>query len=401
MNANQTKPAPLQQAKPPARGLRLGALLGIEIRLDSSLLIIFTLIVYLLGVNVFPAWHPDWPAATNWLTALVAGILFFASLLFHELAHALVARRFGIEVRRITLFLFGGLAEMEKEPGEPRAEFLIAIAGPLASLLLGLLFLVVGTRLAGAEFSQIVTTDPEAALAGLSPLASMMMWLGPVNLVLALFNMVPGFPLDGGRVFRAAIWWLTGDLRKATRIATDSGRWCGWLLMILGFTQALHGMLMQGLWLLLIGWFLSNAASASYKQLVIRDLLKGIAARDLMRSHFETVTAQLRVADFIDGYLLQSSQLLWPVLEDDQLIGLVSLEQVKDTPLQERSGMTVGQVMRTDLDAITLSADTDANRALLVLGTHNSPLAVVEGKRVIGLLSQLDVMRWLHLHQQN
>lgn len=400
MNANQAKPSPSQQVNAPGRGLRLGALLGIEIRLDSSLLIIFTLIVYLLGVNVFPAWHPEWRAATNWLTALIAGILFFASLLAHELAHALVARRFGIEVRRITLFLFGGLAEMEQEPQKPRAEFLIAIAGPLASLLLGLLFLLVGTRLAGAEFSKIITDDPEAALASLSPLSSMMMWLGPCNLVLALFNMVPGFPLDGGRVFRAALWWLTGDLRKATRIATESGRWCGWFLMILGLTQALHGLLMQGMWLLLIGWFLSNAASASYKQLLVRDLLKGIGARDLMRSHFETVTAQLRVADFIDSYLLQSSQLLWPVLEDEQLIGLISLEQVKDTPLQERATMTVGQLMRTDLEAMTLPADTDANRALLALGTHSSPLAVVEGNRVIGLLSQLDVMKWLHLHQQ-
>ena len=226
-----------------------------------------------------------------------------------------------------------------------------------------------------------------------------MMWLGPVNIVLGVFNMVPGFPLDGGRVLRAAIWWLTGDLRRATRIATESGRWCGWFLMILGITQALSGLLLQGLWLLMIGWFLANAASASYQQVVLKDMLKGICARDLMRTHFETVTAQLRVADFIDGYLLQSSQLLWPVLEDDQLIGLVTLAQVKDTPRGDRAAMTVGQVMRTDLDALTLPADTDANRALVALGTHNSPLAVVAGNRVVGLLSQLDVMKWLQLQK--
>jgi Zn-dependent protease/predicted transcriptional regulator len=400
MATNPAKPTRLQRSGGHDRGLGIGALFGIEIRLDASLIIIFTLMVYLLGNNVFPAWHPDWQLATSWLTALAAGILFFASVLAHELAHALVSRHFGIEVRRITLFLFGGLAEMEEEPREPRAEFLVAIAGPLTSLALGLLFLLAANSLAGADFGRLIVEDQEAALASLSPVASTMMWLGPVNIVLAVFNMVPGFPLDGGRVFRATLWWLTGDLRRATRIATESGRWCGWFLMILGITQALSGLLLQGLWLLMIGWFLTNAASTSYRQVVIKDLLKGISARDLMRTHFETVTAQLRVADFIDSYLLQSSQLLWPVIEDDRLIGLVTLDQVKDTPPESRVAMTVGQVMRTDLDALTLPADTDASRALTELGSHNSPLAVVAGNRVVGLLSQLDVIRWLQLHPQ-
>jgi Zn-dependent protease/predicted transcriptional regulator len=400
MAIDPAKTPRLQSSDSPVRGLGIGTLFGIGIRLDASLILIFALMVYLLGINVFPAWHPDWPATTSWLTALAAGILFFASVLAHELAHALVSRHFGIEVRRITLFLFGGLAEMEEEPGQPRAEFLIAIAGPLTSLVLGLLFLVAAISLAGADFGRLIVDDQEAALASLSPVASTMMWLGPVNIVLALFNMVPGFPLDGGRVFRAAIWWLTGDLRRATRIAADSGRWCGWLLMILGITQALSGLLLQGLWLLMIGWFLANAAATSYQQVVIKDLLKGISARDLMRSHFETVTAQLRVADFIDSYLLQSSQLLWPVIEDNRLIGLVTLAEVKDTPPEDRAGMTVGQVMRTDLDALTLPADTDVNRALAALGTRHTPLAVVAGSRVVGLLSQLDVMKWLQLHQE-
>jgi predicted transcriptional regulator len=199
---------------------------------------------------------------------------------------------------------------------------------------------------------------------------------------------------------RALLWWVTGDLAKATRIASDSGKLFGWFLMILGALQAVAGALMQGLWLVLIGWFLSNAASASYRQMLLKDLFKGLTARDLMRSRFETVTAQMRVGAFIDDHLLQSPQLLWPVLEDGDLIGLVTLEQVKGVAEEDRDLVTLGQVMRTDLGALTLAPDTNANQTLLALATHSTPLAIVEGKRVVGLLSQFDAMKWLQLHQQ-
>ena len=380
-------------------GLRVGAIFGIDVYLDSSLVLIFVLLVYLLGAEVFPDWHPDWPAGSTWSTAVAAGLLFFASVLAHELAHALVSRRFDIEVKRITLFLFGGIAQMEEEPREPRAELLIAIAGPVTSLVLGITFIFLGTGLAGENFSSLLSENREEALAGLSPLATLMLWLGPVNVVLGLFNMIPGFPLDGGRVFRALIWWISGDLRRATQMASDSGRLFGWFLMILGVMQALSGMVVQGLWLLLIGWFLANAASMSYKQLVLREQFRGVTVRDLMRAHFETVPAQLRLADFIDEHLLQSSQLLWPVVEDSQLIGLITLDEVKGIPEAERASTTVGQVMRSDLAAQTLAPDTDANQALLALTTRNSPLAIVENNRVIGLLSQVDVMKRLALRQ--
>jgi Zn-dependent protease len=382
------------------RGFRLGALFGIDICLDTSLLIIFSLIVYLLGASVFPGWHPDWGGGTTWLTALAAGVLFFASLLAHELAHSLVSRRFGVEVRRITLYLFGGMAEMEDEPREPQAEFLVAIVGPLTSLALGLLFTVAGVQLAGPGFAELLSEDQEAALSLPSPTATLLLWLGPVNLVLAVFNMIPGFPLDGGRVFRALVWWITGDLHRATRIASDTGRLFGWLLVFTGLVQALSGAVLGGLWLIMIGWFLSNAASASYRTLILRDLMAGVSARDLMRSRFETITAQLRVADFVENQLMQSPQLLWPVLEDGQLIGLVTLEQVRQVPTQERDAATIGQIMRTDLGAHSLHPDTEAKRALELLGTSGIPMAVVEQDRVVGLLSEADAAKWLVLHQR-
>lgn len=400
MTTQRPNRPPASNPPPPGRGLRLGSLFGIEVRLDSSLMLIFALLVYLLGANVFPAWHPDWAAGTTWMTATAAGVLFFASVLAHELAHSVMSQRFGIEVRRITLFLFGGLAEIAEEPREPRAEFLIAIVGPLTSLAIGFICITVGSSLAGSDFSGALGENQEAALASLSPVATLMLWLGPVNIILGLFNMVPGFPLDGGRVLRAAIWWLTGDLQRATRVASESGRMFGWFLMILGVMQALSGMTFQGLWLVLIGWFLSNAASASYKQMVVNDVLKGVSARQLMRTHFETVDPHLRVEDFISGHLLQSSQLLWPVVEDEQLLGLITLQQVKDIPTDNRSLATVGQVMRTDLRALTLLPETDANSTLKTLGQHDTPMAVVENSRVIGLLAESDAMKWLLLNQR-
>jgi len=395
-----------QHASPPARhraidrGLHVATVAGIQIRLDSSLLLIFLLVVYLLGATVFPGWHPDWSGSTRWLTATAAGLLFFISLLLHELAHSLVAIRFGIPVPRITLFLFGGVAEISEEPPTPRTEFLIAIAGPATSLALGVLFSSLGASLAGPEFARLLSEDQQAALASLSPVATLLFWLGPVNIVLGLFNLVPGFPMDGGRVLRAGIWWATGDLNRATRIASDVGRLFGWTLMVLGVMQALAGLLLQGLWLLLIGWFLANTASASYKQLQLRDLLKAVKARDLMRRHFETVDVSSSVATFLDEQLLQSPQVLWPVTEGGRLVGLVSLAEVKSVPAEQRAGTPVGSIMRTDLGDMTLAPGLDAHRALLALQTHSLPLAVVEGDRVVGLLSEQDAMKWLLLHQR-
>jgi Zn-dependent protease len=389
-----------KQSRPLDHSLELGTVAGIQIRLDSSLLIIFALLVYILGGSVFPGWHPDWGAATRWLTAVVAGVVFFASVLAHELAHSLVARRFGLTVPRITLYLFGGLAEIEKEPETPRTEFLIAIAGPITSLALGAFFSFAGGALAGPGFAELWTEDQEAALATLPPLATLLFWLGPINIVLGLFNLVPGFPLDGGRVLRAVLWWVTGDLYRATRVASDAGRMFGWCLMALGAMQAFSGMVLQGFWLLMIGWFLANAASASYKQLIMREMFRGVTARDLMRTHFETIDAHQSVADFVDNYLLQSPQILWPVTDDGELVGLVTLGEVKGIPTADRPHTILGQIMHTKLSQFTLAPETDANQAMVALTLHNAPLAVVENNKVIGLLSQADTLKWVLLHQR-
>ena len=272
-------------------GLRLFTIFGIEIRLDFSVVIIFGLIVYSLAAGLFPQWHPEWATGVTWGTALVAGIMFFASLLAHELSHSLTARRFGIRVPRITLFLFGGVAEIESEAETPTAEFTIAIAGPLMSAALGLAFMfIVSASLDEQTLAQILE-NPEEGMAGLSPVMTACIWLGSVNMMLAIFNLIPGFPLDGGRVFRALIWRATGDHLLATRMASTAGKWFGWTIMGIGLWNLLVLKSLGGLWLVLIGWFLSHLATASYAQLLTQRSLRTLRVGDVMRTRFDHVPA--------------------------------------------------------------------------------------------------------------
>jgi Zn-dependent protease len=234
--------APLRPRPPVQQGIPLFTVFNIKICLDLSVLVIFSLIVYGLSTGLFPRWHPEWSPLLRWSTACVSGFLFFASLLAHELAHAVVAQRHGIPVPRITLFLFGGMAEISQEPDRPKTEFLIAIAGPLMSILIG----VVCSQLAFWSVGDLtlldgLTSGDEDAMAQLGPWQTSLLWLGSINLVLAIFNLIPGFPMDGGRVFRAIAWAITADKLKATRWASNLGRVFGWTLMVLGVTTLFQG----------------------------------------------------------------------------------------------------------------------------------------------------------------
>jgi Zn-dependent protease len=381
-------------------GLRLFSVFGIEIRLDVSVAIIFGLIVYSLGAGLFPEWHPDWSPALYWITALGGGLLFFASLLAHELSHSLVARRFGIRVPRITLFLFGGVAEIESEADTPQAEFAIAIAGPLMSLALGLLFgTVAGLHLDPAA-EALLLEDPQTVIAGLGPVVTVCLWLSSVNFVLALFNMIPGFPLDGGRVFRALVWRLTGDHLLASRLAATAGRWFGWALMAFGFWNLLALKNMGGLWLVMIGWFLSHLASASYSQLLTQRTLRSLKVRDVMRTRFDTVPANASVEDFVENYLLRSTQLLWPVEAEGRVVGLVSYGDVAMVPMADRPRRRVADVMSALERTPTLDADAQATLALnALLAAGDAPVAVLRDGQVVGLVRGSDVLRWVALHR--
>lgn len=379
-------------------GLRLFSILDIEIRLDWSVLIIFALIVYSLGAGLFPQWHPDWSPATAWLTALAAGVIFFASLLAHEMSHSLMARHYGIRVPRITLFLFGGMAEIEAEARTPREEFAIAVVGPLMSLALGIAFSFIAASAMGEGTLDRLADDPAAAVAELSPAITACLWLGSVNFMLAIFNMVPGFPLDGGRVFRALVWWATGDALRATRLAAGAGRAVGWAIIALGFWNVLAIGNLGGLWLVLIGWFLTHIARSSLSQMITERSLRSVRVQDIMRTRFETVPAAVTLDEFVEDYLLRSSQQLWPVVDGDRFLGTVSFADVAGTPPDQRRTRTVRDLLRP-LDARSLEAQEMATTALRRLGgVGDEPVAVVRDGRVVGLIRAGDILRWTMMH---
>lgn len=381
-------------------GLRLFNLFGIEIRLDFSVVIIFALIVYSLAAGLFPQWHPEWTAAVSWSTAFTAGIIFFASLLAHELSHSLTARRFGIRVPRITLFLFGGVAEIESEAETPTAEFTIAIAGPLMSALLGISFMFIASSMMGEQTLSQLMEMPEETMAQLNPVVTACIWLGSVNMMLAVFNLIPGFPLDGGRVFRAIVWRLTGDHLLATRMAATAGKWFGWGIMGLGFWNLLVLKSLGGLWLVLIGWFLSHLATASYTQLLTQRSLRALRVGDVMRTRFDRVPGDVSLDDFIENYLLRSSQQLWPVAHDGRVVGTISFAEAAAVPTSERSGRRVSEVMSALEGSRVLDIDAQAATALsALLSSGDEPVAVLRGDQVVGLIRGSDILRWIMLHQ--
>jgi len=380
--------------------MKLGTVFGIEVRLDASIVIIFMLIVLSLAESLFPSWHPDWSRLLTWSTALLAAVLFFASLLAHELSHSLVAKGQGIDVPRITLFVFGGMAELSAEPKSPRSELMIAIVGPLASLFLGIVFGALAAMLTPAAFAEAVMSNPEEAISHLGPIATICVWLAPVNVALAIFNLVPGFPLDGGRVLRALLWWYSGDQLQATRLAARSGRAVSWLLIAYGFVNLMWGRAVEGIWFMVIGWFLGNAAQMGYQQMMLRRALNGLVVGDLMRSRIEVIDADFSLAEFVEGRLLRSAQALWPVVDNQRLVGVIAHSDVAGSAEADRSRLKVRDAMRP-LDSVAVVSPRlsgpDAFERLS--GMADEALLVVDDGRPVGLLHGADILRWLSLHQ--
>ncbi len=388
------------------RGLHLMRIAGIDITVDWSLLIIFVLITTGLASGLFPQWHPHWSATTAWLTALAAALLFFASVLAHELSHSLVGRLNGIEIKRITLFVFGGMAQIEHEPGRWPAELWMAIVGPLTSLAIGLLCLLAAS--AGTPAADLASiARVQHLLAGLDPGRTLLLWLGQINIVLAVFNLVPAFPLDGGRVLRALMWGATHDLRRATRWASAIGQGFAWLLigagiaMVLGLTvPVLGGGLLNGIWLAFIGWFLNNAALMSYRQLLTREMLQDVPASRLMLAHFEVVPPQVPLDTLIEGYMLRSDQRAFPVVDgEERLRGMVFQRDIERLSPEQRRTMTVRDAMRPVEQLVVARPGDDVLDVLNILAQRDfNQLPVVENGRVTGLVRRADILRWLALH---
>jgi Zn-dependent protease len=380
---------------------RLGRVFGIELRVDPSWLVIFALVTWSLTA-LFGSWHPDWSGPVRVLVASSTALVFFASVVFHELAHAAVASLYGVPVRHITLHLFGGVANIEREPPTPAAELFIAIVGPIASVGLGISMLLVTSLLLG--FGAHDVASPELAMARLGPVATALAWLGPVNIVVGLFNLIPGFPLDGGRVFRAIVWRVTNSLQEATRIAAGVGQGVGWIfvglgvLMTLGWRVPVFGTgFSSGLWLGLIGLFLRNAAIAQLRSVALDQMLLGVRVGDVMRRQGRTVSATLPVRELVNGWFMRHDEPAYPVFEGERFVGIVSVDDVRRK--SQWDDLTVTTVMTGLDDLITTTRDEDLAIALRKLASsevRQLPVLDRNGK-LVGMLFEDDVLRWLDL----
>jgi Zn-dependent protease/CBS domain-containing protein len=360
-------------------GIPIGRIFGISVRLHYSWFIIFALVIWSLAADYFPAVYPQWGISVAIAAGVITSLLFFASLLAHELMHSLVAQRHGIPVKSITLFLFGGVSQISEEPREARTEFLIAIVGPLMSLFLG-----------GVFWLLWVFLPPQ-----LDILAAISFWLGWINIALAVFNMVPGFPLDGGRVLRAAIWWRTRDLNMATRIASNVGRGVGYLLMAAGAWVGLTGNWSSGLWLALIGWYLAATAAGSYRYTSLQQALEGHSVSEVV-SDCVAVPPDLSIERLVDEYIVPTGRRCFIVVREGITVGLVSLQEVKGVLRDMRSRISVSQVMKP-LDKLKrVSPADDLSTALNILTQENlNQVPVMVDERMVGMVTREDLAAYL------
>ncbi|TAK29373.1 MAG: site-2 protease family protein [Chloroflexota bacterium] len=366
--------------------LRIGRIRGIQISVHWTWLIVFGLITWSLAVGFFPETFPGWTATEYWIVSAVAALLLFGSVLLHELAHSFVALSRGLPVQSIVLFIFGGVSNIQKEPERPQDEFWVTLMGPLSSVVLGVLFLVLFFFLQGVA----------------PAISALLIYLSSINLLLAVFNLIPGFPLDGGRIFRSVVWWITNNFRQSTHIAAIIGQIVAYLFIFGGLALIFTGQFLSGIWLIFIGWFLNSAADASYKQVVTREELRGVKVAEMMTPSPVTVGPSATLRDLVDDYLLQRNVQSVPVVDDDALVGMVTLNEVREVPKEEWDTTTVEQVMTRRDQIKTISPADDLVQAMGELAGDEEVglLPVVDSGRLVGLLSKANLLRYLKLREQ-
>jgi Zn-dependent protease/predicted transcriptional regulator len=367
--------------------IKLFKVFGIEIRLDYSWFIIFALFAYFFGFYYFPSYLPELNKGLLALITIVTVIVFFISVLIHEMSHSLVARRKGTPVERITLFLFGGMAQIEKEPETPYSEFIMAIAGPVASFVLAGVF--------GAIW--FFTRD-------IRPIAIPVGYLAVINLVLGVFNMLPGYPLDGGRVLRSIIWKVTGNLKRATFVASTAGRVLGFMIIAAGIYFIFTGNFLNGIWLSFIGWFLQSSAQMGYRQLIIETSIKGIKVKDVINEDIVSVLKDITIQELVDDYFMRYRFGRFPVIEDEKtqkLMGIISLHDIKEIPREEWHEVMVGDIVKSVSDSEKVSLSTGISDAIKKMGKNNlSHLVVMSGIKLKGIITKSDVMRFINIRSE-
>ncbi|HUO17002.1 MAG TPA: site-2 protease family protein [Verrucomicrobiae bacterium] len=369
--------------------IKLGHIAGIEIGLHFSWFIIAFLIAFSLEAH-FRAVRPHWSDAVVWGVSIGTSVLFFVTLLLHELAHSLVAKSRGLKVRAITLFALGGVSQIESEATDAGSEFWIAIVGPLTSLVIGFVLLGIVRGLGGGV---AVGSEP------VTPLAAVLLWLGYINILLAGFNMIPGFPLDGGRVFRAIVWWITKKPDKSTRIAAKVGEGVALLFIVYGLFMFFIHANFGGLWLGFIGWFLLEASRSSYAQVGIMAGLRDHRVSELMESDCTQVEGYLSLRDFVDHYLLHSPSRCFVVAQDNHVAGIVTPNEVRGVSRENWGQTSVQSVMKPLGNLRTVPPDMPAVQAVELMSRENlNQLAVVSDGKLLGIFSRGQILRFLQLH---
>jgi Zn-dependent protease/CBS domain-containing protein len=364
--------------------LTLFELFGFKVQIDLSWILLAVLITWSLAEGYFPQTHTGLAKSTYWLMGVAGAIGFFASLILHELSHSLVARREGLPIRGITLFIFGGVAHMEDEPPSARTELLMAIAGPIASILIGAAFYVAYRIGQGLALPEHYLDIPY--------------YLAFINIVLAAFNLIPAFPLDGGRVLRSILWHWKKNLRWATRVASRVGSGFGVALIILGAIAFFLGNLIAGVWWFLIGMFLRGAAQASYRQLVTRQALEGEPISRFMVENPVTVERGTSIRELVQDYMYRYHHDVFPVTDDSRLVGCIGTRQVKQLSHEEWDRHTVGELADPCTEDNTVSPETDAVKALAIMNrTGNSRLMVTQEGRILGIVALKDLLQLLSL----
>jgi Zn-dependent protease/CBS domain-containing protein len=363
---------------------RLFRIAGIDIGVHYTWIFIFIFISWSLAMGFFPAAYPGWDTLTYWITGIIAALMLFVSVLLHELAHSLVAKRRGIPVNSITLFFFGGVSNLEEEPKKPMAEFTMAIVGPGMSLVLALIFYLLF----------LIPADKT------SPLAAMLNYLALINLILAVFNLLPGFPLDGGRVLRSIIWGATGDLVKATNIAGRIGQILGWALIGVGIYFIFFVSIVSGLWMAFIGWFLSGAASASRREATVRQSLSGVRVRDFVDLNTATITPETTVSEMVSSIFRRQHGRAVPVCRDGKLLGIVTITDVRELPQEKWATTPVADIMTRE-PLYTASPQDDLNTVLKLLAQHDiNQVPIQREGQCVGLLSRADIIRHLQFREE-
>jgi len=368
-------------------GVSIGRIFGIPLRLHFSWFFIFALVTWALVASYFPDVYPNWSLMASILTGIITSLLFFGSVLLHELMHSVVAIASGIPVKSITLFIFGGVSQITEEPTKPKIEFKIAIAGPLTSIILG------------GFFWAIFYFVPES----LEYIKAVSFWLSLINLMLGAFNLLPGFPLDGGRVMRALLWWRTGNLRRSTRWASNAGRGISFLFIFGGIWLIFQGpeWWFNGLWLAFIGWFLGNAAVGSYRQLTLQQMLQGHEVNEAMTRSCITIQPNITLDELVSEHILPTGNQCFVVTDRGNIQGLITLKEIKEIPRVKWVAKKVSEVMTPVSELKQVNPNEDLARVMKILTEDEvNQLPVVEDGKIIGMISRENMLAFINLRDK-